>query len=96
MLITVAANKMDTIDSDEEYSKFVQEYREQLSKLIKVHSIVPISCYTGQGLDQLQNLLFEMKYGKERMREEDISWHGFIDRINKGFNEECEMIRNDA
>lgn len=59
-------NKMDTAGSDPEFEQFLGLYKTKLSKLIKVHSIVPISCYTGQGLDQLQDLLFELKYKKKR------------------------------
>ena len=66
-------NKMDTGGSDSEFEEFVGLYKTKLSKLIKVHSIVPISCYTGQGLDQLQDLLFELKYKKRRkITESDI------------------------
>ena len=66
-------NKMDTTGADSEFEEFVELYKTKLSKLIKVHSIVPISCYTGQGLDQLQDLLFELKYKKRRkITESDV------------------------
>ena len=66
-------NKMDTTGADSEFEEFVELYKTKLSKLIRVHSIVPISCYTGQGLDQLQDLLFELKYKKRRkITESDV------------------------
>ena len=58
---------MDTPESDTQFAQFVAEYRAHLSQLVKVHSIVPISCYTGQGLDELQNLLYDIKYGSIKM-----------------------------
>ena len=70
---SVAMNKMDTAGSDSEYDQFLGLYKSKLSKLIKVHSIVPISCYTGQGLDQLQDLLYELKYkNKRKITEADV------------------------
>ena len=70
---SVAMNKMDTAGSDPEYDQFLGLYKSKLSKLIKVHSIVPISCYTGQGLDQLQDLLYELKYkNKRKITEADV------------------------
>ena len=70
---SVAINKMDTGGSDSEFEEFLGLYKTKLSKMIRVHSIVPISCYTGQGLDQLQDILFELKYKKRRkIKESDV------------------------
>ena len=64
---------MDTGGSDSEFEEFLGLYKTKLSKMIRVHSIVPISCYTGQGLDQLQDILFELKYKKRRkIKESDV------------------------
>ena len=61
---------MDTENSDVAFEEFVQLYKTKLSELVKVHSIVPISCYTGQGLDELSDVLYEMKYKKKKKIEE--------------------------
>ena len=64
---------MDTEGSDEAFTAFVDEYKAKIAKIIKVKSVVPISCYTGQGLDQLEDLLYELKYSKKRgIREQDL------------------------
>jgi len=64
---------MDTGGSDSEFEEFLGLYKTKLSKMIRVHSIVPISCYTGQGLDQLQDILFELKYKKRRkIKDSDV------------------------
>ena len=70
---SVAVNKMDQEGSDEAFEEFLKLYKSKLSKLVKVHSIVPVSCYTGQGLDELRDVLFEMKYKKKnKIKEIDL------------------------
>lgn len=63
--IVIALNKMDVEGSDGEFDKFMRQYKTLMSHLVKIHSIVPISCYTGQGLTQLQDVMYELKYGPE-------------------------------
>ena len=57
---------MDTENADVEFATFTTQYREQLRKLVRVSAIVPVSCYTGQGLDQLTEVLLDLKYRKRR------------------------------
>eukprot|EP00116_Pleurobrachia_bachei_P004687 sb/3464949/ len=66
--IVIAVNKMDTEGSDEEFNNFTAQYREQLRKLVRVSAIVPVSCFTGQGLDQLTEGWTQMKISG------DVQW----------------------
>ena len=63
--ILIVANKMDTPDADAKFSEFVSQYKTYMSHLIKVHSIIPVSCLTGHGLRELQDILYELKYGEK-------------------------------
>jgi len=68
--IIIALNKTDLedVNAEEEIARFMGLYKSSLSHLITVRDILPISCYNGQGLTELREILAgaKLEYSKRR------------------------------
>lgn len=74
--IIIALNKTDLedVNAEEEIERFTSLYQNSLSHLIKVRNIVPISCYNGQGLTELREILAKAKI-EHSNRHDDSEFH---------------------